>query len=173
MKAQIPSAGPRIGDIVPAAGTPDPRSIGIEIQASSQQSFPRRRPLIMVVEDEPDIAFVTKSRIRMSGYDVAVAVDGEMALERIRELHPDLVLLDLKMPKLNGYQVCRTIRADPDLSRTLILVCTASSSVSLSPEKHLLLLGADGYIRKPYDVKNLLQEIARLLAQRKATGIQQ
>jgi CheY-like chemotaxis protein len=168
--AQIPGAGPRIGDAAPAPGVPGPRDVGVEIRTSSQQSVPRQRPLVLVADDESDIAFVTKTRIRLSGYDVAVAVDGEMAVELIRNLRPDLVLLDLKMPKLNGYQVCRAVRADPDLSRTLVLVCSASSSVGLSLEKPLLLLGADGYIRKPYDVRNLLQEIARLLAQRKATG---
>ena len=170
--AQIPNAGPRIGDVAPAAGTPDPRNVGIELQASSQQSEPRRRPLILVADDEPDIVLVTKTRIRLNGYDVAVAVDGEMALDRIRELRPDLVLLDLKMPKLNGYQVCRTVRADPNLRGTLILVCSVSSSLGLSLEKHCLRMGADGYVLKPYDVKKLLLEISRLLAQKKVIGVQ-
>jgi two-component system alkaline phosphatase synthesis response regulator PhoP len=101
-----------------------------------------------------------------------VAGDGEVAVAMIRELRPDLILLDLKMPKLNGYQVCRAIKADPDLAGTLILVCSASSSLGLSLEAHCVQMGADGYIRKPYDVKNLLSEIARLLAQRKMTGVQ-
>jgi CheY-like chemotaxis protein len=138
----------------------------------SQQSAPRQRPLILVVDDEPDVVLVTKTRIRLSGYDAAVAVDGEMAIERIRELRPDLVLLDLNMPKLNGYQVCKMVKADPNLSGTLILVCSGASSLGLYPEKHCLQIGADGYVRKPYDVKELLQEISRLLAQRKAVGVQ-
>jgi CheY-like chemotaxis protein len=120
-----------------------------------------------VVDDEPDIVFVTRTRIRLSGYDVAVAVDGEMALERIGELRPDLVLLDLMMPGLNGYQVCKTVKADPNLRGTLILVCSAASSLGLGPERRCLEIGADGYIRKPYDVAKLLQEISRLLARRK------
>lgn len=170
--AQIPNAEARIGGVAPAAGTPDARNLGAELRASSQQTAPRQRPLILVVDDEPDIVFVTKARIRLSGYDVEVAVDGEMALERIRELRPDLVLLDLNMPKLNGYQVCKTVKADPNLSGTLILVCSAVSSPGISLEKHCFQIGADGYIRKPYDVRKLLQEISRLLAQRKGTGVQ-
>jgi CheY-like chemotaxis protein len=140
--------------------------------APSQQPGARQRPLILVVDDEPDILFVMKKRMQLSGYDVATASDGEMALERIREFRPDLVMLDLKMPRLNGYQVCKAVRADPDLSRTLILVCSGSNSLGLSLENHCLLIGADGYVRKPYDVKKLLQEISRLLAQRKAVGVQ-
>ena len=151
--AQIPNAETRIGDVAPATGVP------------------RLRPLILVVDDEPDIVFVTKTRIQLSGYDVAVAVDGEAALEQIRALHPDLILLDLNMPKVNGYQVCKTVKADPALSDILILVCSASSALGLALEKHCLQIGADGYIRKPYDVRKLLEDIARLLAHRKATAV--
>jgi two-component system, OmpR family, alkaline phosphatase synthesis response regulator PhoP len=139
-----------------------------ELPASSPKPASRTRPLIMVVDDEPDIVLVTKTRIRLSGYDVAEAEDGAIALERIQELRPDLIVLDLKMPKLDGYQLCKTIKADPSLRDTLILVCSASSSLGLSPEKRCLQLGANGYMRKPYDVRKLLQEISRLLAQKKA-----
>jgi CheY-like chemotaxis protein len=120
-----------------------------------------------VVDDEPDIVFVTKARIRPSGYDVAEAFDGESALARITELRPDLVMLDLKMPKLNGYQVCKTVKADPNLRDTLIVVCSAVSSLGLAPEKCCLEIGADGYVRKPYDVRKMLEEISRLLARKK------
>jgi CheY-like chemotaxis protein len=143
-----------------------------QVPAPSQQPGARQRPLILVVDDEPDILFVMKKRMQLSSYDVATASDGEMALERIREIHPDLVLLDLKMPKLSGYQVCKAVRADPNLDGTLILVCSAANSLGLSLENHCLLIGADGYIRKPYNVKKLLQEISRLLAQKKVIGVQ-
>ena len=132
-------------------------------QASSRKSAPRRRPLILIADDEPDSRFVTKTRIQMSGYDVTEAVDGELALERIEELRPDLVLLDLKMPELNGYQVCKSVKADLNLRDTLIVVCSASRSLSLSPEQGSLEIGADACIRKPYDVKKLLEKISRLL----------
>lgn len=170
--AQIPNAEAQTGDVAPAAGTPDAGNPGVRLQASTQQSAARQRPLILVADDEPDIVLVTKTRIQLSGYDVAVAVDGETALERIRELRPDLVLLDLKMPKLSGYEVCKTVKADPDLSGTLIMVCSGSSALGLYPEKHCLQIGAEGYVRKPYDVRKLLLEISRLLAQRKVTGVQ-
>jgi len=193
--AQIPNAEaqaddgrrPVTDDQRRAAGTPDAGDLGdrrltsdvrttpdgrrpTTDRASSLKPAPRQRPLILVVDDEPDIVFVTKTRIRLNGYDVAEAIDGEIALERIRVLRPDLVLLDLKMPKLDGYQLCKTVKADPNLRSTLILVCSASSSLGLSPEKRCLQIGADGYVRKPYDVRKLLQEISRLLTQRKGFG---
>jgi CheY-like chemotaxis protein len=177
MKVQIPDAEAQVTEVAAIPGIPDVGDLSVLRLASSdyagqpasiRKSAPRRRPLILVVDDEPDILFVTKTRIQMSGYDVAEAVDGEMALEKIEELHPDLVLLDLKMPKLNGYQVCKTVKADPNLRNTVIVVCSASSSLSLSPERRSLEIGADAYIRKPYDVKKLLDEISRLLSQKKA-----
>jgi len=182
MKVQTPNAESQVTGVAPVAGIPDAGSLSVLRLASSdyagqeasiRKSASRRRPLILVVDDEPNILFVTKTRIQMSGYDVAEAVDGEMALKEIEELRPDLVLLDLKMPKLNGYQVCRTVKADPNLRDTLIVVCSASSSLSLSPERSALEIGADAYIRKPYDVKKLLEGISRLLAQRKMAGAQE
>jgi CheY-like chemotaxis protein len=167
---QIPGLGLRVGGGSPAARATDAGQAGIEVQSPADLSSPRLRPLILIADDEPDIVLVTKTRIRLSGYDVAEAGDGEVAVEMIRALRPNLVLLDLKMPKLNGYQVCRAVKADPDLSGTLILVCSASSSLGVSLETHVVQMGADGYIRKPYDVKNLLAEITQLLARRKTAG---
>lgn len=180
-KPPIPNAEAKTGDVVHPTAPPDAAEFGVRRlepsdstgpRTSSQWSARRHRPLILVVDDEPDIVFVTRTRIRLNGYDVAEAADGETALKRVQELRPDLVLLDLIMPGLNGYEVCKTIKADPNLRGTLILVCSASSSLGLSPERRCLEIGADGYIRKPYDVNKLLQEISRLLAQKKGLAVQ-
>jgi len=181
-KTQIPNPEEQIRDAALTAGTPDAVNFGDRrlaagvkpsdsagLSASSRKPVPRRRPLILVVDDEPDIVFVTRLRIQKSGYDAAVADNGQMALERIVELRPDLVLLDLKMPKLNGYQLCKTVKSDPDLRGIPILICSATGSLGINPERHCLEIGADGYIRKPYDIRKLLLEISRLLAQRSAT----
>jgi CheY-like chemotaxis protein len=179
MEPQTPDRKPQAGDVVHAPATPDsgsfsdlrlaPPDAGGQ-PASSRKPAPRARPLILVVDDEPDVVFVTKTRLRLNGYDVAETADGETALKRIQQLRPDLVLLDLRMPNLDGYAVCRKIKADQDLRSTLILIHSASSLLGLTPEKRCLEIGADGYIRKPYDVGRLLEEISRLLAQRKMAG---
>jgi CheY-like chemotaxis protein len=172
----ISNAEPKTGDAAPATGDLNAADLGIRrlsrsdftgLPTSRKKPPPRSRPLILVVDDEPDILFVTRTRIRLSGYDVEEAVDGEIALKRIQELRPDLVLLDLRMPKLNGFELCRTVKADPNLRGISILVCSAFSSLGVGPEQRCLEVGADGYIRKPYSVDKLLQEISRLLVRKK------
>jgi CheY-like chemotaxis protein len=119
---------------------------------------------LLLADDEPDIVLVTKTRLEISGYEVVTALDGEEAMSGIRSSRPDLILLDLKMPKLDGYQVCKIVKSDPELKHTPVLIFSASSSYALCLEKQCLQLGADGYIRKPFDVKELLGKIASLLA---------
>jgi CheY-like chemotaxis protein len=121
--------------------------------------------LILLADDEPDIVLVTKTRIQLNGYDVVTASDGEAALVLIRETQPDLIVLDLKMPKLDGFQVCKIVKSDPALSQIPVLLFSASSTYALCLEKQCLQLGADGYIRKPFDVKELLGKIAGLIKQ--------
>jgi two-component system, OmpR family, alkaline phosphatase synthesis response regulator PhoP len=127
---------------------------------------PSPRPLVLLADDEPDIALVTRTRIQLNGYDVIVAGDGEIALAMIRQALPDLILLDLKMPKLDGFQVCKIVKSDPALRHIPVLLFSASSSYALSLEKQCLQLGADGYVRKPFDVRELLDKIAALIAAR-------
>jgi two-component system phosphate regulon response regulator PhoB len=123
----------------------------------------RQRPLILLAEDEGDVSLVTKTRLEANGFDVAVAADGEEALARLRELKPDLVLLDLKMPKLDGYQVCRSIKESPETRAIPVILFSASSSHSLALRDKCLELGADDHVRKPYVPEELLAKIRRLL----------
>jgi CheY-like chemotaxis protein len=121
------------------------------------------RPLILLADDEPDIVMVTKTRIRLNGYDVETAADGVETLEKARRLRPDLVLLDLKMPKLDGFQVCKAIKDDASLRHTPVILFSASSSYALCLEQQCLQLGADACVRKPFEVGELLGKIAQLL----------
>jgi CheY-like chemotaxis protein len=124
------------------------------------------RPLILLADDEDDVALVASTRLEVSGFEVITAADGEEALALLRRRLPDLVLLDILMPKLDGFQVCTAIKTDPATRDIPVIIFSASSSHSLSLEKKCLELGADECIRKPYSSEELLEKIQRQLARR-------
>src|SRR5437899_8805177 len=112
---------------------------------------------VLVVDDDPDVARFVEVNLRSAGYDVAVASNGEEALERAVELRPDLVLLDVMMPKLDGFEVAQRLRRDPRTSSSSIIMLTAKA---LSSDKVLgLSSGADDYIIKPFDPVELLARV--------------
>ena len=112
---------------------------------------------VLVVDDDPDVARFVEVNLRSAGYDVTVASDGEEALERALELRPDLVLLDVMMPKLDGFEVAQRLRRDPRTSSSSIIMLTAKA---LSADKVLgLSSGADDYIIKPFDPVELLARV--------------
>jgi diguanylate cyclase (GGDEF)-like protein len=112
---------------------------------------------VLVVDDDPDVARFVEVNLRSAGYDVSVASDGEEALERALELRPDLVLLDVMMPKLDGFEVAQRLRRDPRTSSSSIIMLTAKA---LSADKVLgLSSGADDYIIKPFDPVELLARV--------------
>jgi diguanylate cyclase (GGDEF)-like protein len=112
---------------------------------------------ILVVDDDPDVARFVEVNLRSAGYEVSVASNGEEALERAVELRPDLVLLDVMMPKLDGFEVAQRLRRDPRTSASSIIMLTAKA---LSSDKVLgLSSGADDYIIKPFDPVELLARV--------------
>jgi diguanylate cyclase (GGDEF)-like protein len=112
---------------------------------------------ILVVDDDPDVARFVEVNLRSAGYDVNVASNGEEALERAVDLRPDLVLLDVMMPKLDGFEVAQRLRRDPRTSASSIIMLTAKA---LSSDKVLgLSSGADDYIIKPFDPVELLARV--------------
>jgi len=113
--------------------------------------------MILVVDDDPDIARFVEVNLRSAGYDVVVAADGEQALERATEIHPDLVLLDVMMPRIDGFEVAQRLRRNPHTANTSIIMLTAKA---LSTDKVLgLTAGADDYIIKPFDPIELLARV--------------
>lgn len=122
-----------------------------------------RQKTILLVDDEKDIAELTKLRISAIGYRVLLAFDGEEALEKINTEHPDLILLDVKMPKLDGYQVCKSVKSDEKLKDIPIILFTASSTHILEMSDRALALGAASCVKKPFDAKELLGEIKKLI----------
>lgn len=116
---------------------------------------------ILIVDDEKNIAISVDYLLRREGYQVSVAHDGEEGLRRIREDRPDLVLLDIMMPKLNGFQVCEAVRQDPELAGVRIVMLTAKGR-DAEKEKGLAL-GADAYITKPFATRELVSQVKALL----------
>jgi DNA-binding response OmpR family regulator len=117
---------------------------------------------ILIVDDEPYIVIPVEFLMRREGYEVTVARDGEAGLEAIRTDPPDLVILDVMMPKLNGFEVCEAVRADPALAPVRILMLTAKGREA--EKKKGLELGADAYIPKPFSTHELVETVRSLLS---------
>jgi diguanylate cyclase (GGDEF)-like protein len=119
------------------------------------------RPRILVVDDDEDIARFVEMNLLMEGFDVVVAHDGLSALEMVRRTAPDLVILDLMMPELDGVEVTRRLRADAMTSALPIIMLTAKGQ---TPDKVLgLQAGADDYMVKPFDTLELVVRVRNTL----------
>jgi DNA-binding response OmpR family regulator len=119
------------------------------------------RKRILVVDDETYIVHILEFTLTMEGYEVLTAADGEEALRRLEQDHPDLVVLDIMMPKLDGYEVLRRIRADEEF-RQLPVILLSAKGRPIDRETGLEI-GADDYIVKPFSPRRLLEKIQDLL----------
>ncbi|MFZ4791687.1 MAG: response regulator transcription factor [Candidatus Competibacteraceae bacterium] len=118
---------------------------------------------ILVVDDEPNIVLSLEFLMKQAGFQVRTASDGEAALTAVAAEPPDLVLLDVMMPRKNGYEVCQAIRANPDWKGVRIIMLTAKGR-EVEREKGLAL-GADDYITKPFSTKEVVERVRELLAE--------
>ncbi len=116
---------------------------------------------VLIADDEPNIVISLEFLLRREGFDVLVAVDGEEALAKARAERPDLVLLDVMMPKMNGFDVCQALRADPELASMRVLMLTAKGRETEVSKG--LGLGADSYMTKPFSTKDLVAQVRLLL----------
>ncbi|MBO9455193.1 response regulator [Paracoccus sp. R12_1] len=116
---------------------------------------------ILVIEDEDNIAVALDFLLTRDGHRHARMATGKGAVARIRDTHPDLVLLDVMLPDVSGYQIVQDVRADPALKDVRVLMMTARGSVV--ERRKGLALGADGFIAKPFELNELRAEMARLL----------
>ncbi len=116
---------------------------------------------ILAVDDEPNILLSLEYILEQEGYDVYVAHDGDEALETATRVSPDLILLDVAMPRKDGYEVCRELRQRGDLSAVKVLMLTAKGQPL--ERKKGLEVGADVYITKPFAADELLQKIRSAL----------
>jgi two-component system, OmpR family, alkaline phosphatase synthesis response regulator PhoP len=117
---------------------------------------------VLIVDDEQNIVISLEFMMKREGYEVSIAQDGQEAIEMIRAEMPDLVLLDVMMPKKSGFEVCQEVRADPGLRSVRILMLTAKGRETEVAKG--LAVGADAYITKPFSTKELVERVRAMLA---------
>jgi CheY-like chemotaxis protein len=117
-------------------------------------------PLVLLADDEPNLRETVSFLLEMEGFRVELANDGVEALEKVKALRPAVVLLDAMMPRRDGFDVCRTIRADPDLAAVRIVMVTALSQ--RTDRERALEAGADYFVSKPFDEDALLAALRTL-----------
>lgn len=116
---------------------------------------------VLVVDDEPNIALSLEYLMKGQGFDVRVARDGEAALDALRERTPHVMLLDVMMPKRDGYEVCQMVRATPEWNGVRIIMLTARGR-AIEQEKGLAL-GADDYITKPFSTREVIERVRQYM----------
>lgn len=116
---------------------------------------------ILMVDDEPDILKIVCLRLSKKGYEVVMASSGREALEKVRQLKPDVILMDYRMPDHDGLEVASMLRKDPVLRAIPIILMTASSE-TIDP-MILEAVGVNEYLRKPFEADELMQTVARYM----------
>ncbi len=122
-------------------------------------------PFIIVVDDEEEILALVSQTLELEGYDVATASDGNTALDMVRERRPDLVLLDISMPNLDGFEVLRLIRRQFNFPVIMLTGIVDPTQIDAA-----LTIGADDYIKKPFALREL---VARIEAKLRRASLQQ
>ncbi len=118
---------------------------------------------VLIADDEQNIVISLEFLMKREGFEVLVASDGDEAIRRIRADQPDLVLLDVMMPKKSGFEVCQEVKADPALGGVRILMLTAKGRDTEVAKG--LALGADAYMTKPFSTRELVDKVRSLLEQ--------
>lgn len=114
-----------------------------------------RKLKVLAVDDDPRILDLVATILRLAQVEVATAVDGEAGLALAQVTRPDVVLLDIMMPRMNGYDVCRALKASDDAPKIVMITAKTSSDDELAA----LAAGADGYIRKPFRSEDILRAV--------------
>lgn len=121
---------------------------------------------VLIVDDEPDMLVLLRLLLEGEGYETSLAGDGATALQRIREERPDLVVLDVMMPVLDGWGVLENLRLDPSPPRVILL----SAKSTEADHQRARELGADAYVHKPFDPDKLVEIVRILLATERPTA---
>ena len=130
--------------------------------------MPDRPARILIAEDNPEGAELLEAYLDGSGYDIEVAVDGDDTLRKVKSFQPDLVLLDVMMPKISGFEVCKRLRADPKTRDIAVLMITALDQTA--DVERAVEAGTDDFLTKPINQAELLRRIQALLASRREKG---
>jgi DNA-binding response OmpR family regulator len=115
---------------------------------------------ILIVDDEPNIVVSLEFLLRQKGYETRVARDGEEALAAVESFRPDLVLLDVNVPRRDGFEVCQKLRADGWTELKIVMLTAKGRDIEI--EKGLAL-GADAYVTKPFSTRELVARVAAML----------
>ncbi|MFH2059534.1 MAG: response regulator [Pseudomonadota bacterium] len=116
---------------------------------------------ILIVEDEPNIVIPLEFLMEQNDFDVKVAITGEEAIETIESFNPDLILLDIMLPGMDGYEVCQKVRQNPKLPHTKIIFLSAlARDIDIAKGMGLL---ADGFITKPFSISDVVDTVKNLL----------
>ena len=117
---------------------------------------------ILIVDDEPNIVISLEFLMKKEGFEVAVANDGDEALAMVASFNPDMLLLDVMMPKKSGFEVCEALRADSRRAGLKIVMLTAKGRDTEMAKG--LAIGADAYVTKPFSTKELVDKVKEMLA---------
>ena len=128
----------------------------------TQAAEPTEKKRILLVEDEPHMIEMLKFRLVENNYEVATASDGYTALNEVRNFKPNLVILDLMLPKIDGYTICRLLKFNEEYRAIPVMILSARSTDE--DVRRGMGMGADAYMTKPYDPPVLLDKIKELLA---------
>jgi DNA-binding response OmpR family regulator len=123
---------------------------------------PRKRPLVLVVEDDPTLGDVMLTALKDDGLDAKLAHDGDEAMRDVDDLSPSVMVLDLMMPKRDGFSVLRELRADGRISHLPVIVVTAI--FGMSERLYATELGAADYVTKPFELDDLVSRVRALVA---------
>ncbi|MDP3791705.1 MAG: response regulator [Candidatus Omnitrophota bacterium] len=120
---------------------------------------------VLIVDDEIDFVAVLRTRLEANNFEVAVAYDGEEGLEKVKEVAPDIIILDIMMPKINGFDVCRKLKLDHNYKDIPVIMLTAKFQAS--DIKFGQAVGVNAYITKPFEPQVLLDKMRELLQKNK------
>ena len=166
---QLPAGAAGEPPVVQAASEP-PQSaddtVSLSAPAAAAPADPNRRLKVLVVDDEEEVRNSVSEFLESQGYDAVEIADGEEALAKCFTEKPDLLLLDLRLPRVDGYQVCQTLKGNPITSVIPIIMISALNSTSqkIKGIEH----GADDYIEKPFDLEELSARIKMVLRRSRA-----
>ena len=122
---------------------------------------------VLVVDDEFETVRLLSMLLEMNGYETFTAINGELGLKEARDKSPEVVLLDIMMPDIDGFEVCRRLRADTETAKIAVIMVTAHAAANI--EELGKQAGADSVLRKPVQVDTLTSEIKSVLAKRRAS----
>jgi two-component system alkaline phosphatase synthesis response regulator PhoP len=136
---------------------------GAELRAGTD---PARMTRVLVVEDEPDVAELIRYNLQKEGWEVVPATNGADALRRAQEARPDLILLDIMIPHLNGWEVCRRLKQDPETHGVPVIMLTGR--VDEGDKVLGFELGADDYVTKPFSLRELIARVRAVIRRGRA-----